>query len=88
MVFQEGYLIVYTLKVTVYCQKHDNILISREKKLLIFENLEEGQWGSIANVGSEFGCENEYEEKYMYISRGSVFLAGLITLSPPLHVEI
>ena len=40
MVFQEGYLIVYTLKVTIYCQKHDNILISREKKHLIFEKLE------------------------------------------------
>ena len=40
MVFQEEYLIVYTLKVTIYCQKHDNILISREKKHLIFEKLE------------------------------------------------
>ena len=40
MVFQEGYLIAYTLKVTIYCQKHDNILISREKKHLIFEKLE------------------------------------------------
>ena len=40
MVFQEGYLIVYTLKVTLYCQKHDNILICREKKHLIFKKLE------------------------------------------------
>ena len=40
MVFQEGYLIVYTLKVIIYCQKHDNILISMEKKHLIFEKLE------------------------------------------------
>ena len=40
MVFQKGYLIVYTLKVTIYCQKHDKILISREKKHLIFEKLE------------------------------------------------
>ena len=40
MVFQKGYLIVYTLKVTIYCQKHDKILISWEKKHLIFEKLE------------------------------------------------
>ena len=40
MVFQEGYLIVYTLKVTIYCPKHDNILICREKKHLIFKKLE------------------------------------------------
>ena len=39
MVFQEEYLI-YTLKVTICCQKHDNILISREKKHLIFKKLE------------------------------------------------
>ena len=39
MVFQEGYLIVYTLKVTIYCQKHDNILICREKKHLIFQKI-------------------------------------------------
>ena len=36
IVFQKGYLIVYTLKVTIYCQKHDKILISREKKTLNF----------------------------------------------------
>ena len=40
MVFQEGYLIVYALKVTIYCQKHDNILISRERIHFIFEKLE------------------------------------------------
>ena len=40
MVFQKGYLIVHTLKVTIHCQNHDKILISREKKHLIFEKLE------------------------------------------------
>ena len=40
MVFQEGYLIVYTLKVTIYCPKHDSILICWEKKHLIFKKLE------------------------------------------------
>ena len=39
MAFQEGYIIAYTLKVTIYCQKHDNITISREEKHLIFEKI-------------------------------------------------
>ena len=39
MVFREGRLIAHTLKVTIYFQKHDNILISREKKHLIFKEI-------------------------------------------------
>ena len=35
LVSQEGYLIVFNLRMTIYGKKHDNILISRDQKHLI-----------------------------------------------------